>query len=330
MKTILVTGGAGYIGSHFCKRAKDAGYFPIVFDNFSTGRREFVKWGELVEGDLHDYHLLVETLVKYKPLAVMHFAASIEVGESVKDPYKYYDNNVVATMNLLKAMLDCKVSNIVFSSTAAIYGMPNVAIIDENIKPNPINPYGRTKLVIENMLDDFRDAYGLNYTILRYFNASGADPDGELGETHEPANHLIPIVLDRYMHDQEVFIFGGNWRTMDGTCVRDYIHVNDLATAHILALEKMISTNQSKKINLGSGNGFSVLEIIKKSEEIVGDKIKYKIVEKRDGDPESLVCDNRLAREYLKWEIKFKDVRDHILHTWNWLNKNKKDNASSR
>ena len=323
MKTILVSGGAGYIGSHFCKIAKQSGYNPVVFDNLSTGRRDFVKWGELVEGDLHDYNLLVDTFKKYKPIAVIHFAASIEVGESVINPYKYYDNNVVATLNLLKAMLDCKINNIIFSSTSATYGMPDSNIINENTPQNPINPYGETKLIVEKILEDFHKAYGLNYTALRYFNASGGDPDCELGETHQPSNHLIPIVLEKYMNNEEVKVFGGDWNTRDGTCIRDYVHVNDLARAHTLALEKMLSTNQSKKINLGSGTGFTVLEIIKKSEEVVGDKIKYKIVERRSGDPEALVCDNKLAREYLGWNIEFKDVKNHILHTWNWLNRKK-------
>ena len=267
--------------------------------------------------------MLVETFKKYKPIAVIHFAASIEVGESVINPYKYYDNNVVATLNLLKAMLDCKINNIIFSSTSATYGMPDSNIIDENTPQNPINPYGETKLIVEKILEDFHKAYGLNYTALRYFNASGGDPDCELGETHQPSNHLIPIVLEKYMNNEEVKVFGGNWNTRDGTCIRDYVHVNDLARAHILALEKMLSTNQSKKINLGSGTGFTVLEIIKKSEEVVGDKIKYKIVERRSGDPEALVCDNKLARKYLGWNIEFKDVKNHILHTWNWLNRKK-------
>ena len=324
MKTLLITGGAGFIGSHFCKIAKQNGYNPVVFDNLSTGHKEFVKWGDFVEGDLHDYNLLVETFKKYKPLAVIHFAASIEVGESVENPYKYYDNNVVSTLNLLKAMKDCKINNIIFSSTAATFGMPDSGIIDENTKQKPINPYGETKLIVEKMLEDFHKAYGLNYIVLRYFNASGSDPDSELGETHEPPNHIIPIVLEKYKKGEEVKVFGGDWNTKDGTCIRDYIHVNDLAKAHILALKKMISTNQSKKINLGSGSGFSVLEIIKKSEEVVGDKIKYKIVERRAGDPETLVCNNKLAKEYLGWDIEFKDVKSHILHMWNWINKEKK------
>lgn len=324
MKTILVTGGAGYIGSHFCKVAKQNGYNIVVFDNFSTGRREFVKWGELVEGDLHDYELLVETFKKYKPIAVVHFAASIEVGESVENPYKYYDNNVVSTLTLLKAMKDCSIKNIIFSSTAAIFGMPDVKVVDEDTPKLPINPYGASKLMVEQILNDFQKAYGVNYIALRYFNASGADPDGELGETHEPANHLIPIVLERYMDGKEVNVFGGDWNTKDGTCIRDYIHVIDLANAHILALEKMLATNESKKINLGSGNGFSVLEIIKKSEEVVGDKINYKIIDRRPGDPETLICDNKLAKQYLGWKIQFTDVKNHIADTWKWLNRKNK------
>lgn len=321
MSTILVAGGAGYIGSHFCKTAKKCGYDVVVFDNLSTGRREFVKWGDFVEGDLHDYDLLVKTFKKYNPIAVVHFAGSIEVGESVVNPYKYYDNNVVSTLTLLKAMNECNIKNIIVSSTAAIFGMPNVGIINENTPKLPINPYGASKLMVEQILEDFQKAYGINYTALRYFNASGADPECELGETHEPPNHLIPIVLERYIKGKEINIFGGDWNTKDGTCVRDYIHVIDLAKAHILALEKMISTGQSKKINLGTGSGFSVLEIIKKAEKVVGDKINYKIVARREGDPETLICDNKLAKKYLGWNIEFSDVEDHIRDNWNWLNK---------
>lgn len=319
--TIIVTGGAGYIGSHFCKIAKKQGYNPVVFDNLSTGTKEFVKYGDFIKGDLRDYNLLVETFKKYNPISIMHFAAFIEVGESVKDPYKYYDNNVSSTLNLIKAMIDCNIKNIIFSSTAATFGMPKNSVINENTPQKPINPYGESKLMVEKILEDFRKAYNINYTILRYFNASGADPEGELGEIHEPSNHLIPIVLERYKKGEEIEIFGGDWNTKDGTCIRDYIHVNDLANAHILALQKMLETNSSKKINLGSGNGFSVLEIIKKSEEIISDKIKYKIVKRREGDPECLICDNTFAKKYLGWNIEFKDVKSHILHTWNWINK---------
>jgi len=321
MKTVFVTGGAGFIGSHFCKIARLNGYNPVTFDNLSTGHKEFVKWGDFIQGDIHDYNLLINSFKKYKPMAIFHFAGSIEVGESVINPYKYYDNNITATVTLLKAMIENNIKNIIFSSSAAIFGMPDVKVINENTKENPINPYGRTKLITENILEDFNKAYGINYTALRYFNASGADPDCEIGETHEPPNHIIPIVLEKYKKGEEIKVFGGNWNTRDGTCLRDYIHVNDLARAHVLALEKMVINNQSQKINLGTGNGFTVLEVIKNAEKVVNGKIKYKVVERRKGDPESLVCDNKFAREYLNWNIEFTDIKDHILHMWNWVNK---------
>ena len=319
--TILVTGGAGYIGSHFCKYAKQQGYNIIVYDNLSTGRQEFVKWGELIVGDLNNYILLNDTLKKYNPIAIVHFAASIEVGESVTNPYKYYLNNVFNTLNLLKAMVENNIKNIIFSSTAAIFGISKDSIIKEDTEQNPINPYGQSKLMVEKILEDFRRAYNINYTALRYFNASGADPDCELGETHKPANHLISIVLEGYKLNKTIKVFGGDWNTKDGTCIRDYIHVYDLATAHILALKKMLETKQSKKINLGIGKGFTVLEIIKIAEFIVNDKIKYEITNRRDGDPECVICDNNLAKTYLNWNIKYSDVKEHIKHTWNWLNK---------
>lgn len=319
--TILVTGGAGFIGSHFCKMASKYKYNTVVYDNLSTGKKEFVKYGDFIEGDLHNYELLIKTLKKYNPIAVINFAASIKVGESVQNPYKYYNNNVVATLTLLKAMIDCNIKNIVFSSTAATFGIPNDNIINENTSQNPINPYGTSKLMVEKILEDFRKAYNLNYTVLRYFNASGSDPEYELGEVNNPACHLIPIILEKYKKNEEIKIFGGDWNTRDGTCIRDYIHVNDLANAHILALQKMLDTKQSIKLNLGSGKGFSVLEIVKKTEEVIGDKVKYQITTRREGDPESLVCDNMQAKQYLNWNIEFTDIKDHILHTWNWINK---------
>lgn len=322
--TLLVTGGAGYIGSHFCKYAKQQGYNVVVYDNLSSGRKEFVKWGELIIGDLNNYNLLNETFRKYKPMAVIHFAASIEVGESVINPYKYYDNNVVNTLNLLKSMIENDVKNIIFSSTAAIFGMPKNDIINENTEQNPINPYGQSKLMVEKILEDFNKAYNINYTALRYFNASGCDPDGELGEVHEPANHLISIVLERYKAGKEISVFGGDWNTRDGTCIRDYIHVCDLASAHILALKKMLETKESKKINLGTGIGFSVLEIIKTAEKVVNDKINYKIVDRREGDPETLICDSTFAQQYLGWKIQYDNVNDHITHAWNWVKNWKK------
>ena len=324
MQTIFVAGGAGFIGSHFCKIASKNGYKIVVYDNLSTGKREFVKYGDFIEGDLNNYDLLIQTFKKYNPVAVVDFAGFIQVGESVKNPYKYYYNNVVATLNLLKAMIDCDVKNIIFSSTAATFGIPKENIINENTPQNPINPYGESKLMVEKILEDFRKAYNLNYTILRYFNASGADLDGEFGEIHNPPCHLIPIILDKYKKNEEIKIFGGDWNTKDGTCIRDYIHVNDLANAHILALQKMLNTKTSIKLNLGSGKGYSVLEIIQKAEEVVGNKIKYTITDRRSGDPEQLICDNTLAKEYLGWNIEFIDIKDHIKHSWNWIKDNLK------
>lgn len=322
MKTLLVVGGAGFIGSHFCKVAnKEFGYNIIVYDNLSTGKKEFTKWGKLIIGDLSNYDLIFQTIKKYNPIAVVHFAAFMQVGESVINPYKYYDNNVANTLNLLKAMNECSIKNIIFSSTAAIFGRPNTKFINENTIKSPINPYGRSKLMIEQILDDFDIAYGIKNICLRYFNASGADPACEIGEIHQPAIHLIPIILEKYKKKEILNIFGGDWNTKDGTCIRDYIHVYDLAIAHILALEKLIGNKQSMKINLGSGNGFSVLDIVKTTEKIINDKINYKIVDRREGDPEILVCDNQLALKYLNWKIKYKNVEDHILHQWNLVNK---------
>lgn len=320
-KTILVTGGAGYIGSHFCKEAYKNGYNVVVFDNLSTGKKEFVKWGELIVGDLNDYNLIVKTLNTYKPVCVVHFAASIEVGESVKNPAKYYKNNVINTLNLLKAMNECNIKNIVFSSTASIFYVPDGSKINENATKLPQNPYAKTKLMVENILEDFAIAYDLKYTCLRYFNASGADPDGELGETHFPPNHLITIVLDNYKNNKITKIFGNNYPTKDGTCIRDYVHVSDLATAHILAIEKMLETRQSVKINLGTGNGYSVLEIIKATENVLNTKVNYEIVDRRVGDPACLICDNSFAKEYLGWTPKYLNVEEHISHAWGWMNK---------
>lgn len=323
MQNLLVVGGAGYIGSHFCKIAKQNGYNPVVYDNLSTGFKKLVKWGEFIEGDIKNTKLLSDVLIKYKPVAVVHFAAYSQVGESMKNPYKYYENNVGGTLNLLKVMKDCDVKNIIFSSTAAIFGIPEHLPINENTPKNPINPYGKSKLMIENILEDFDNSYGIKYTALRYFNASGSDPECETGECHNPETHLIPIVCQTALGIRESMqIFGNDYNTKDGTCIRDYIHVIDLANAHILALKKMLETQKSMKINLGTNNGFSNLEIMKKAEEVVGHKINYTIGARRIGDPDILVCDNTFAKEYLGWEIQYNDVKDHIEHTINWQKKN--------
>ena len=322
MQTIIVTGGAGYIGSHFCKVAKQNGYNPVVYDNLSTGFEKLVKWGDFVKGDIKDTELLTQTFKKYNPIAVVHFAAYSQVGESMKNPYKYYENNVGGTLNLLKTMIDCNIKNIIFSSTAAIFGIPEQLPINENTPKNPINPYGKSKLMIENILEDFDKTYNLKYTSLRYFNASGSDPDCETGECHNPETHLIPIVCQTALGKRESMqIFGNDYNTKDGTCIRDYIHVIDLANAHILALNKMLETQQSQKINLGTNQGFSNLEIMQSAEEVVGHKINYTIGDRRIGDPDILICDNTFAKQYLNWNIKYNDVKDHIRHTIAWQSK---------
>jgi UDP-glucose-4-epimerase GalE len=318
-KVLLVTGGAGYIGSHFCKMAKKHGYVPVSYDNLSTGFEKLVKWGDFVKGDLRDYELLRKIFDRYKPVSVVHFSAYSQVKESMRDPYKYYENNVCSTLNLLKAIVDSNVENLIFSSTAAIFGRPETMPISENAPKNPINPYGKTKLVIENMLEDFESGYGLRYTSLRYFNVSGGDPDYETGECHNPETHLIPIVCQAALGIRDgIQIYGNDYNTRDGTCVRDYIHVVDLVGAHLLALDKMLETGKSQRINLGSNRGFSNLEIVKAAEKVVGHGINYTFASRAAGDPDVLICDNTFAREYLGWKIEFGDVEKHIEHAMNW------------
>jgi UDP-glucose-4-epimerase GalE len=317
--TLLVTGGAGYIGSHFCKIAKQNGYNVVAYDNLSTGFQKLVKWGDFVKGDIKNYNLLVETFKKYKPIAVIHFAAFAQVGESVKFPYKYYDNNTAGTLNLLKAMIDCDIKNLIFSSTCATFGNPDISQINENTPQNPINPYGHSKLMIEKILEDFDYAYNFKYTALRYFNASGSDPDLETGECHNPPFHLIPIICQTALGIREKMqIFGNNYKTPDGTCIRDYVHVLDLSNAHILALQKLLENKKSMKINLGTNKGFSNLELVQTTEKIIGHKINYTFGEIREGDPAILVCDNTLAKKYLGWNIKYSNIEDHIKHTLEW------------
>lgn len=271
MKNILVIGGAGYIGSHMVRMLAKQGYNPVVFDNLSKGHREAVANYPFELGDLGDKARLTEVFKKYGIEAVMHFAAFAEVGESVKEPSKYYHNNVAKVLDLLDALVENDIKYFVFSSTAATFGEPIRPKIDESHPQNPINPYGNTKLMVEKILADFDTAYGLKATALRYFNASGADDSGEIGESHNPETHLIPIVLQAAAGKRaSIKMFGTDYPTPDGTCVRDYVHVNDLARAHILALEKMFKDNVSERFNLGSGNGFSVAEIVKEAKRITG------------------------------------------------------------
>lgn len=315
---VMVVGGAGYIGSHMVKLLGQSGHEVVTYDNLSEGHLAAVTCGRFVEGDLMDRDLLESTLKECEIEAVIHFAASALVGESVENPSKYYQNNVVATFSLLEAMRGAGVSKIVFSSTCATYGQPEAIPISEEESQSPVNPYGFTKLVIEKMLSDYAKAYGFGYAALRYFNASGASPDGDIGEDHDPESHLIPIVLQVALGQRpKIYIFGDNYPTPDGTCIRDYIHVDDLCTAHLLALNKL-EAGTELKLNLGTGVGQSVREIIRACEEVTGREIPAVIDERREGDPAELVADPRKAHQVLGWEAKYTDVKKTIESAWAW------------
>ncbi len=316
---ILVVGGAGYIGSHMVKKLAKAGNDVITLDNLSYGYRDAVKYGEFVEGDLGDDSVL-DSIFKTGDIdAVMHFAGFIQVGESMKKPSMYYHNNVSNTLVLLDAMLRHEVKNFIFSSTAAIFGEPEYTPIDEKHIKQPINPYGHSKLMIEQVLDDYDAAYGLRATCLRYFNAAGADPDGELGERHVPETHLIPLILQAASGRREdIKVFGDDYETNDGTCVRDYIHINDLCDAHLLALQKMMKDDQSARYNLGNGKGFSVKQVIDVAKEVSGNDFKVSIEPRRAGDPAVLVADASLAKQALNWQPEFAELKDIVQTAWNW------------
>ncbi|QJB55757.1 UDP-glucose 4-epimerase GalE [Pseudodesulfovibrio sp. zrk46] len=320
-KNILVTGGAGYIGSHTCKALAQRGFTPIVLDNLSNGHDWAVKWGPLVKGDIADRAVLDEIFEKYQPSGVIHFAAFIEVGISMKDPGSFYRNNSCGTLTVLEAMRDHGCDRFVFSSTAAMYGMPNQVPITEDHPQWPINPYGWSKFMVERMLEDFSMAYGTKFCALRYFNAAGADPDGEIGESHDPESHLIPLVLRAAKDpDWNISVFGTDYDTPDGTCIRDYIHVCDLADAHIRALD-YLADNESIAINLGTGTGNSVQEIIEAARKVTGDPIVPILGERRPGDPSRLVADRTLAKEKLGWEPQYTDILETIRHAWEWMNR---------
>jgi UDP-arabinose 4-epimerase len=321
-KTVLVTGGAGYIGSHACKALARAGYTPVTYDSLVTGHREAVKWGPLEIGDTRDAARLGAVIGEYRPVAAMHFAAFIAVGESVQDPAKYYDNNVFGSLSLLRALRDGGVDRIVFSSTAAVYGEPETASIAEDHPRRPINPYGFSKHAVEVMLADFATAHGLRSVALRYFNAAGADPDGEIGEGHDPETHLIPIVLQAAAGEREYLqIFGDDYPTKDGTCIRDYIHVSDLADAHVRALAYMEGHAGAAAFNLGNGRGFSVREIVDMAARVTGRAVPTRIAPRRDGDSAVLVADFSRAARALGWTPKFTAVEDQVGHAWNWYRK---------
>jgi UDP-arabinose 4-epimerase len=314
-QSILVTGGAGYVGSHACKALASAGHLPVVYDNLSRGHRQAVRWGPLVEGDLHDRARLAAAMRDHRISAVMHFAAFAYVGESVSDPETYYRNNLGGTLTLLGAMREAGVATIVFSSTCAVYGMPPDLPIREATAKAPLNPYGETKLAIERALYWYEAAYGLRYMALRYFNAAGADPDGEIGEDHEPETHLIPLVLRAASgRGDPVEIYGTDYPTPDGTAIRDYIHVSDLAEAHLRALGDLAAGGASAALNLGTGSGCSVRQVIAAVERIGGRSVPQREVARRPGDPPELVADPWLAKSRLGWQPLRSDL-DTIIGT---------------
>ncbi len=321
-KKILVVGGAGYIGSYMVKMLAQKGYWPIVLDNLSRGHRELVVAGELVEGDLFDEKLLEEIFTTNRIEAIFHFAALAYVGESMLQPSLYYKNNVCATWKLLDKMVQHGVNLFIFSSTCATYGEPQWLPLTEDHPQNPISPYGRTKLVIEWMLEDFRVAYGLKYINLRYFNAAGADPEGEVGEWHEPETHLIPnILLSLLRKSKSLEIYGNDYPTPDGTCIRDYIHIHDLCSAHMLALDYLLDGGEPASFNLGNGEGYSILDIIRATEKVTGMRVKYEYRDRRPGDPARLIGSAEKARKVLGWSPRYGDIETIIETAWNWHRK---------
>lgn len=316
---ILVTGGAGYIGSHCCKALSEAGYTPVCYDNLSTGHRNFVKWGPFVAGDIRDTAKLREVLRQHNIAAVMHFAACSLVGESVADPQKYYLNNVTGSLSLLQAMRDEGCSRFVLSSTGAVYGQTPDHLIRETDPCEPINPYGASKLMVERALADYRHAYGFSAFCLRYFNACGADASGQIGELRDPETHLIPRVMMALQgHAPDFAIFGDDYATPDGTAIRDYIHVTDLAAAHVLALGLLREGHSGGSFNLGTGTGYSVREILAAIASETGRPVPQTVKPRRPGDPSMLVADARQAREVLKFVAKHSDL-PHIVRTaWAW------------
>jgi UDP-glucose-4-epimerase GalE len=319
VKKVLVTGGAGYIGSHACKALAAAGYHPIAYDNLSYGHRRAVQWGPLVVGDLADTALVRRTIREHEVTACLHFAAFTYVGESVTDPRKYFRNNVVNTLGLLDSLVEAGVRRMVFSSTCATYGDPQYMPLDEAHPQHPVNPYGESKLMVERMLHWYGRAYGLNWSALRYFNASGADPEGRIGEDHDPETHLIPLVLQAAAGERShVSIFGADYPTPDGTAIRDYIHVDDLAEAHVLALAHLEKGGDSLALNLGTGSGHSVRAVIESVERVTGLAVPVRSAPRREGDPAVLVAQPDRARAVLGWQPHRHDIDDIVATAWTW------------
>ena len=317
---VLVVGGAGYIGSHAVSLLKNQGHNAIIYDDFSKGHKEVgqILSVKIVEGDLGDKAKLKEIFISEKIDVVMHFAAFIEVGESVVDPAKYYENNVAKVLKLLDAMVESNVLKFIFSSTAATFGEPIMEKINEEHPQNPINPYGQSKLMVEKILKDYEKAYGMKSVVFRYFNACGSDMNGIIGESHDPESHLIPLILQAASGRRDsIKVFGTDYATQDGTCIRDYVHVYDLAQAHILGMDKMIKDNQSFNYNLGSGSGYSVKEIIDNVKKVTGKDFKVEYVERRAGDPGILIADSTKAEKELDWKPQY-SLEQIVISAWKW------------
>lgn len=322
MKTILIVGGAGYIGSHMVWYLSQLDREIVVLDNLSSGHEDAVLHGKFIEGDLSNPKLLDEIFKTHEFEAVIHFASSIQVGESVVDPRKYYRNNLANGLNLLDAMVNHGVSNLIFSSTAAIFGNPDYTPIDEDHPKFPINPYGHTKLMFEQILADYDHAYGIKSVCLRYFNAAGCHPDGILGERHDPETHLIPLVLETVSgHRKKITVFGEDYDTPDGTCVRDYVHVLDLAEAHWLALKHLAAGGKSEQYNLGNGDGYSVSEVIRTVEQVTSASVTVDRGARRPGDPAILVANSKKIRDDLGWSPKYPELESIVRHAWCWHSK---------
>lgn len=319
---VLVCGGAGYIGSHVNKQLYKEGYETVVFDNLIYGHREAVKWGHFIRGDLKNIDEIEAAFKEYPIEAVFHFAAYAYVGESVEEPEKYYYNNVVNTLNLLQVMKKYGCNKMIFSSTCATYGEPEKVPITEDMRQNPINPYGASKLMVETIFKDYSRAYGLQFAALRYFNAAGADPEGEIGESHTPETHLIPLVLDAAGGKrQDIKVFGDDYDTPDGSCVRDYIHVYDLATAHLLALHYLEEGKESDFFNLGNAIGTSVFEVVEAVKKVTGREFEVTVTDRRAGDPAKLTGSSKKAQEILGWKPVYGDIDTIVEHAWKWHEK---------
>ncbi|TWB24568.1 UDP-L-arabinose 4-epimerase [Nitrospirillum amazonense] len=315
MNKILVTGGAGFVGSHTCKSLAAAGFLPVTYDDLSNGVRDAVKWGPFEQGRLEDEARVAAVMRAHRPIAVIHFAAFIEAGQSVREPARFYRNNIGGSLALLQVMQAHGLDKIIFSSTAAVYGNPQFTPIPEHHPLAPVNPYGRGKLMTESILADLDAAHGMRHVVLRYFNACGADPDGELRENHQPETHLIPLALQAaYGQRADIAVFGTDYPTPDGTCVRDYVHVTDLASAHVLALKRLLADGASLTANLGTGRGYSVREVIAAVAAVTARDVPIRLAERRPGDPAILVADATVARRELGWSPQFPELTQQVQH----------------